>query len=138
MSKADKAASTPPDAQPPSETAPPPSASDDALGKTVAELTADDIEPAQRRKLLGRMVAQVRARGVGDLFKPKAAVKWMADAVGDIAPHVPIRDLETLRRHHEGLDGEALAERLVRNASRATAGVGGSRYRNVKSTNARA
>ena len=128
MSKADKAASTPPDAQepdaaPPSD-APPPSASDDALGKTVAELTADDIEPAQRRKLLGRMVAQVKARGVGDLFKPKAAVKWMADAVGDIAPHVPIRDLETLRRHHDGLDGEALAERLVRNASRATAGVG--------------
>jgi hypothetical protein len=130
MSQADRASSTPPDASRPDATdaaeAPPtpPSASDDALGKTVAELTADDIEPAQRRKLLGRMVAQVKARGVGDLFKPKAAVKWMADAVGDIAPHVPIRDLETLRRHHEGLDGEALAERLVRNASRATAGVG--------------
>jgi hypothetical protein len=138
MSQGDRAPSTPPDAQrpdaPPSDkpptdkpstdAPPPPSASDDALGKTVAELTADDVEPAQRRKLLGRMVAQVKARGVSDLFKPKAAVKWMADAVGDVAPHVPIRDLETLRRHHEGLDGEALAERLVRNASRATAGVG--------------
>jgi hypothetical protein len=138
MSQGDRAPSTPPDAQrpdaPPSDkpptdkpstdAPPPPSASDDALGKTVAELTADDVEPGQRRKLLGRMVAQVKARGVGDLFKPKAAVKWMADAVGDVAPHVPIRDLETLRRHHEGLDGEALAERLVRNASRATAGVG--------------
>ncbi len=133
MSQGDRAPSTPPDAQrpdapptdkPPTDAPPPPSASDDALGKTVAELTADDVEPAQRRKLLGRMVAQVKARGVSDLFKPKAAVKWMADAVGDVAPHVPIRDLETLRRHHEGLDGEALAERLVRNSSRATAGVG--------------
>lgn len=128
MSQADRAPSTPPpdaprsDASPPD--APPPSASDDALGKTVAELTADDIEPGQRKRLLGRMVSQVRARGVGDLFKPKAAIKWMTDAISDIAPHVPVRDLETLRRHHEGLDGEALAERLVRNASRATAGVG--------------
>jgi hypothetical protein len=102
----------------------PPGASDDDLGRTVAELTADDVEPARRRNLLGRMVSQIRARGVGDLFKPRAAIKWMADAVSDVAPHVPVRDLETLRKHYDGLDGEALADRLVRNASRATAGVG--------------
>jgi hypothetical protein len=48
----------------------------------------------------------------------------MVDAITDLAPHVPIRDLDTLRRHHDGLDGEELAERLVRNAARATAGVG--------------
>jgi hypothetical protein len=48
----------------------------------------------------------------------------MADAVGDLTPHIPIRDLETLRRHFDGLDGEQLAERLVRNASRVTAGIG--------------
>lgn len=101
-----------------------PSPASDDLGKTVAELTADDVEPGQRRKLLGRMVGQVRARGVGDLFKPKTAIKWITDAVSDVAPHVPIRDLETLRRHYDGLEGEVLAERLVRNASRATAGVG--------------
>jgi hypothetical protein len=44
--------------------------------------------------------------------------------VGDIAPHVPIRDLDTLRRHLDGLDGDDLADRLIRNAARATAGVG--------------
>jgi hypothetical protein len=102
----------------------PPPASDDDLGKTVAELTADDVEPGRRKKLLGRMVAQVRSRGVGDLFKPRAAIKWITDAVSDVAPHIQIRDLETLSRHHDGLVGEVLAERLVRNASRATAGVG--------------
>jgi uncharacterized protein (DUF697 family) len=48
----------------------------------------------------------------------------MADVVADVAPYVPVRDLATLRRHHDGLDGDALAERLVRNAARATAGVG--------------
>ncbi|MEV0426298.1 hypothetical protein [Micromonospora sp. NPDC050495] len=96
----------------------------DELGATVAALTADDIAPARRRQLLTRLVGQARARGVTDLFKPKAAVRWMADTVADVAPHVPIRDLATLRRHFPDLDDDALAERLIRNAARATAGVG--------------
>ncbi|WP_446214501.1 hypothetical protein [Micromonospora sp. IBSANI012] len=94
------------------------------LGETVAALTADDIEPARRRQLLTRLVGQARARGLADLFKPKAALRWMTDTVSDVAPHIPVRDLATLRRHFPGLDDEALAERLVRNAARATAGVG--------------
>lgn len=99
-------------------------AAGEELGATVAALTADDIGPARRRQLLTRMVGQARARGVADLFKPRAAVRWMVDTVAEIAPHVPIRDLATLRRHFPGLDDDALAERLVRNAARATAGVG--------------
>jgi hypothetical protein len=94
------------------------------LGTTVAALTDDDLDPGQRKRLLGRLVRQVRGRGLGDLFKPKSAVRWMADAVGDIAPHIPIRDLATLRDHFGGLEDEALAERLIRNAARATGGVG--------------
>ncbi len=96
----------------------------DQLGATVAALTADDIAPARRRQLLSRLVGQARARGLTDLFKPKAAIRWMADTVADIAPHVPIRDLATLRRHFPGLSDDELAERLIRNAARATAGVG--------------
>ncbi|WP_456238175.1 hypothetical protein [Micromonospora purpureochromogenes] len=94
------------------------------LGATVAALTADDIEPARRRQLLTRLVGLARARGLADLFKPKAALRWMTDTVADVAPHIPVRDLATLRRHFPGLDDEALAERLIRNAARATAGVG--------------
>lgn len=97
---------------------------DHDLGKTVAELTADDIEPAGRRRLLGRLVDDVRRRGLGQVFRPKAAIRWMTDVVGDIAPHVPVRDLATLRSHFDGLDGDELAERLIRNAARSTAGVG--------------
>ncbi|SCL22114.1 hypothetical protein GA0070624_2466 [Micromonospora rhizosphaerae] len=94
------------------------------LGATVAALTADDIEPARRRQLLTRLVGQARARGLADLFKPKAAIRWMVDTVSDVAPHIPIRDLTTLRRHFPGLDDEALADRLIRNAARSTAGIG--------------
>jgi len=94
------------------------------IGATVAALTADDIEPAARRHLLARLVGDIRRRGLGQLFRPRAALRWMADVVADVAPHVPVRDLATLRRHYDGLAGDALAERLVRNAARATAGIG--------------
>ena len=97
---------------------------DAEIGATVAALTADDLEPTRRRQLLGRLVAEVRRRGFGQLFRPRAAIRWMADVIGDIAPHVPIRDLDTLRRHFGGLDGDDLADRLIRNAARATAGIG--------------
>ncbi|MEV4760197.1 hypothetical protein AB0J86_34560 [Micromonospora sp. NPDC049559] len=99
-------------------------ADDGRLGATVAALAEDEIDTARRRHLLGRLVGELRTRGVGDLFKPRAAIRWLTDVVGDIAPRIPIRDQETLRRHLGGLEGDALAERLVRNAARATAGVG--------------
>jgi hypothetical protein len=118
--------STPAPAGPPEPSAPPapiPGA-DAEFGATVAALTADDIEPASRRRLLGRLVGQLRRRRVTDVFRPRAALRWITDAVADVAPYIPVRDLATLQQHHGGLDGEELADRLVRNAARATAGVG--------------
>ncbi|MEU4420375.1 hypothetical protein AB0F81_07085 [Actinoplanes sp. NPDC024001] len=94
------------------------------LGRTAAALADDDLEPAGRRRLMGRLIGDIRARGVGQLFRPKAALRWMADMVADVAPHVPVRDRVTLQRHFPGMDDEELAERLIRNATRATAGVG--------------
>src|SRR3954468_24621956 len=94
------------------------------IGATVAALTADDLEPAGRRQLLGRLVNDVRRRGLGQLFRPRAALRWMTDVVGDIAPHVPVRDRATLHRHFPGLDQDDLAERLIRNAARSTASIG--------------
>lgn len=125
--------STAPDGQPPSRTE---DADVDAVGdifepegvdqlsRAVAELAEPDMNTAERRKVLGRLVSAVRERGVSRLFQPKKAVRWVSDAVADLAPHVPVRDLETLRRHFPGLEGDALAERLVRNAARSTAGIG--------------
>jgi hypothetical protein len=95
------------------------------LSEAVTRLAEDDVEPSDRRRLLGRIVRlQVRDRGVKDLFKPKKAIQWIADSVTDLAPHLQIRDLETLRGHFGGLEGDDLAERLIRNASRVTAGIG--------------
>ena len=94
------------------------------LGRTVAALTSDELEPTGRRRLLARLAGDARSRGLGRFFRPKESVRWMADTVADVAPRIPVRDLATLRRHFPGLDDEELAERLIRNAARATAGVG--------------
>nr|WP_203780298.1 hypothetical protein [Actinoplanes rishiriensis] len=97
---------------------------DAGLGRTVAELTSDNLEPASRRELLGRLVGDIRRRGLGQLFRPKAALRWMADVVTEVSPHVPVRDRATLHRHFPGLTDDDLAERLIRNAARSTAGIG--------------
>jgi hypothetical protein len=82
------------------------------------------LDRRDRAKLLGRVLNGLRARGVKQLFFPRKAMQWIVDAVSDLAPHVPVRNIDTLRRHFPGLDSEALAERLIRNAARSTAGVG--------------
>jgi hypothetical protein len=96
----------------------------DALGGTIAALADDELDAAGRRRALGRLANQLRLRGVGDLFKPRAAMRWIADALGDVVPHLPIRDVGLLREHFPGLSDAEIAERLIRNASRATAAVG--------------
>ncbi len=50
--------------------------------------------------------------------------RWMADQVIAAAPHLPVRDGHTLSSHYRGLEGEALADAVIRNAVRATAGIG--------------
>ncbi len=94
------------------------------LSGTIAELTADDLDQSERRRLLGRLAGEIRARGISDLFRPRAALRWVADTVSEIAPRLPLRDRDTLRRHFPGLTDEAIAERLIRNAARTTAAVG--------------
>jgi hypothetical protein len=98
--------------------------SGEELSGTIAALTADDLDQSERRRLLGRLAGQIRLRAIGDLFRPKAAMRWIADTVSDVAPRLPIRDRETLRRHYPGLSDDALAERLVRNAALTTGAVG--------------
>lgn len=101
----------------------------DRLGQEMAELVGrlsadDEMDRRTRGRLLGRLARllatsarRARAAGVG-------RGRWLADVVTDIAPRIPVRDLDTLRRHHGGLNGEALADSLVRSAQRATAAVG--------------
>lgn len=89
------------------------------LGQALGELTAG--EPAGRLHQVATLAARsMRAAGAGAV----ASGRWLADVALDVAPRLPIRDLPTLREHHGGLSGPALAGALIRNASRTTAAVG--------------
>jgi hypothetical protein len=102
--------------------APPPDPA--AMAGSIARLAESDLDAGERRRLLGRLAGQLRGRGVSDTFKPRSAMRWVADAVGDIVPHLPIRSRETLRQHFRGMTDDEIADRLVRNASRAAAAIG--------------
>lgn len=94
------------------------------IGAVVARLAEDEVGRAERARLLATLGSLLSsgARGVG----AKAAVsgQWLADLLAQIAPHVAVRDLATLREHHGNLSGDDLAGSLVRSAARATAAVG--------------
>jgi hypothetical protein len=100
-------------------------APDPEITGAVALLAADeDLNQGDRRRLLRRLTAMAGRNARRIAAGPRSAARWSADTLVDLAPHIPFRERETLRHHHNGLEGEALAEMLVRNASRGTAAIG--------------
>lgn len=73
-----------------------------------------------------RRTAVVRARVRENAHRggARAGLFHLADRIIEIAPRVPVRDLEALRRQFPGLGPEELADKLVAGAAKATATVG--------------
>ncbi|GAA1988181.1 hypothetical protein GCM10009799_12290 [Nocardiopsis rhodophaea] len=107
------------------ETTPVPAENDD-VGALVGRIITDDgTDPKRKAGLLGRLARALSdgARRAG--VKGTAGGRWITEVFADdIAPRIPVRDRATLVRHHNGLDGEELADALVRNAAHATTTVG--------------
>ena len=90
------------------------------FGRAIGELTTG--EPSKGSLVRVGKLAATSARSAG--ARAVASGRWLADTLIEVTPHLPIRDLDTLRDHHQGLKGDALADALIRNASRASAAVG--------------
>ncbi|MGW0762693.1 hypothetical protein ACWD1Y_40550 [Streptomyces sp. NPDC002814] len=56
--------------------------------------------------------------------RARAGLAYLADRLIEIAPRIPVRDLETLRRQFPALGPEELADKLVTGAANATSTVG--------------
>ena len=54
----------------------------------------------------------------------RQGISLIVDRIVEMAPRVPVRDLETLRRQFPGLGPEEIADKLVAGAARGTAAVG--------------
>lgn len=50
--------------------------------------------------------------------------RWLADTVVDLAPRVPVRDVEALSKHHGDRTGTALARSMIRSSGRVSATIG--------------
>lgn len=90
----------------------------DEFGQAVAGLA--EGSPRQRARATRVIGSSMRAAGARSV----TTGRWLAETVLDAAGHVAIRDLATLQSHHHGKQGRALADALVRTASRTTAGLG--------------
>ncbi|GAA3708231.1 hypothetical protein [Streptomyces tremellae] len=77
-------------------------------------------EPPRARGRFDTVRRGVRKGGAG----AKAGLGFVADRILDIAPRIPVRDLETLRRHFPGLGPEEIADKLVAGAAASSATVG--------------
>nr|WP_218902087.1 hypothetical protein [Streptomonospora nanhaiensis] len=92
------------------------------VGRILGEEGAD---PKRRAGLIGRLARALAGSARAARSSGVATGKWVTDLfANEIAPRIPVRDRATLVRHHKGLEGEDLAEALVRNAANATTTVG--------------
>ncbi|HEX7133916.1 MAG TPA: hypothetical protein VF228_15170 [Iamia sp.] len=92
------------------------------LARALGEATGREerLSAGQVKRIAGLAARSARAAG----GKAVASGRWLADITVDVPTHIPLRDLETLRAHHDGLSGAYLAKALIRNASLTSGAVG--------------
>lgn len=94
------------------------------VGEIVERLSDDGVGRAERGRLITRLAAALAAGARAAGGRAAITGRYLADVVDDLAPHIQVRDLPTLRTAHGGAAEEPLAEALVTAACRVTAGVG--------------
>ena len=95
-------------------------ASEEELGRAVGELAEVDADRTTFARTVKLAASSLKAAGA----KSVASGRWLAEALFDAVPHIPVRDAATLSAAYGGRTGGALAEELIRSASRRTAGFG--------------
>jgi hypothetical protein len=98
--------------------------SGDLSGVVVRLLDGTPLDGSARASLLRKLTVLLAfsARRAG--AAAVASGRWLTETVEEFAPHVPVRDLPALRRHYDGLSGDALAQALIETAGHATGAVG--------------
>jgi hypothetical protein len=94
----------------------------DAASRRIAAGRNAAVQRAQATRGAARRGAQ--SGGTATWHRLRAAGEWLGGQAIDMAPRVPIRSIDTLRRQYPGLDAEQLADRLIASAARASSGVG--------------
>ena len=104
----------------PSDTPADPDAEEQSLGEAIGELTDQPTDRGALVRVAEQLSVSARDAGVRSV----TSGRWLADVLVQSAEHIKVRDRETLSRHHNQLTGAALADELIRSATRASAAVG--------------
>ncbi|MEO3784552.1 hypothetical protein ABGB12_14550 [Actinocorallia sp. B10E7] len=95
------------------------------MGELIGRLSGtEDLDTATRGRMLARLARLLSSSAKRVGVKGLGGGRWLSEVFAEVAPRIPVRDLETLRRHHPGLTSEALADELTRTAVNATTAVG--------------
>jgi hypothetical protein len=113
-----------PEAEQPSPVAAGDAAQAREMAALVEQLSDGDLGRVDQGKAVVRLATIVGARARAAGAKAVTSGRLLADLLLEAAPHIPVRDLDTLVEHHHGLTGEALADALATNATRATTAIG--------------
>lgn len=101
-----------------------PDRQDDPSGLIARLVDGSGLDKRAQAALLRRLAVVISSSARQAGAAAVASGQWLAELVAETTPHVPIRDLETLSRHHDGKTGDELALALIENAARATGVVG--------------
>ncbi len=102
----------------------------DEIAELVARASAADADGSadpdrhRRQKALAALIPALTRSARTSGVRAVAAGRWLADLIVELAPRVPVRDAVALRLQHPGLSDTEIAERLIRNATKTTAGLG--------------
>jgi hypothetical protein len=89
-------------------------------GSGGEDVDDEDDHLAARREQIAALADSARKAG----RRAVVSGRWLADTVIDMAPRLPVRDVEALSAHHEGATGDELAGSMVRAAGRVSGGIG--------------
>ncbi|HUQ40776.1 MAG TPA: hypothetical protein VM030_11545 [Acidimicrobiales bacterium] len=95
--------------------------SDHRFGDALGDLAGGRTDASTLARVSRLAAASAREAGGAAV----ASGRWAADQLLEIAPRIPVRDRQTLEAQHGGRTGTALADVLVRDATRVAAAIGG-------------
>jgi hypothetical protein len=102
--------------------------SQNEIADLVAQATAapDDGggDRRSRQRALAALIPALTRSAKASGLRAVTAGRWLSDLIIELAPRIAFRDVVTLRRQHPGQSDVEIAERLIRQATKATAGLG--------------
>jgi len=96
----------------------------DLVARAAAAPDDGNEDRRGRQRALAALIPALTRSAKASGIRAVTAGRWLAELIIELAPRIAFRDAATLRRQHPGQTDVEIAERLIRQATKATAGLG--------------